>query len=128
MKKVYRCIWENVRRNPFISAAMMFVKADIQKYNQYKWLIHTDIPGADKVEMENHIKKIDGAVAELQTMIEPHWFDISYRHFFDGTACHVLAELEYHDKSTIVKNNQKFILKLTELLYPQYFDWMHQNE
>jgi len=128
MKKVYRCIWDNLRRNPFINAAMMFVKSDIQKYNQYKWLIGSDIPGECKVEMENHIKKMDDAISQLQTMTEPHWFNVSFNHFFCGTPCHVLAEQEYLDKSTIVKYNQKFILKLTELLYPQYFEWMHHNE
>lgn len=128
MKKYYRCKWEDLRDNPYIKAAMNFTKADIQKFNHYMWLIKQDIPMTVKKDMVDHLKTIQNGIMQLQQILDQDVFDISYKHFFQGVACHVLAEQCFLDKSTVVKQNQKFILKLAEILYPQYFEWMKKNE
>ena len=107
---------------------MNFTKADIQKNNHYIWLIQQNIPADEKSYMEAHIEKIQNALVLLRQSMENGIFDISYMHFFQGVACHVIAEQYFMDKSTIVKYNQKFILKFASILYPQYFQWMKEYD
>lgn len=128
MKKYYKCKWEQVKDNPFVKAAMNFTKYDIQKFNHFVWLIQQNIPDDEKDEMEIHIARIQSALNLLKESMESGIFDISYMHFFQGVTCHVIAEQYFVDKSTIVKYNQKFILKLSSMLYPQYYEWMQEHD
>lgn len=128
MKKYYKCEWEKVRDNPYGKAAMNFTKSDIQKNNHYIWLIQQNIPDDEKFYMKAHIEKIQKALVLLRQSMDNEIFNISYMHFFQGIACHIIAEQYFVDKSTIVKYNQKFILKFAAILYPQYFEWMKEYD
>ena len=81
-----------------------------------------------KEDMIGHLKSIQKGIEQLQQTMEEKVFNLCYMHFFQGIACHVIAEQYFVDKSTIVKYNQKFILKLSAILYPQYFEWMKIND
>lgn len=101
-----------------IKAAMILTKCDIQKFNQYIILLNQpQLPDDEKASMVMFLQKVQDAVEILKNTLDEYKFCVSYSHFFDGAKCYELARDIYLDKSTVVKMNQQFILKLSELLH-----------
>lgn len=120
-----RTLWEKKKEKPTIKAAMVLTKCDIQKFNQYILLLNQpQLSDDEKRSMALFLQKMQIAVDTLKSSFDEYKFCISYSHFFDGAKCHDLARGIYLDKSTVVKINQQFILKLSEILYPD----LHQSD
>lgn len=115
--------WQRKKDHPIIKAAMLLSKYDVQKSNQYLALLNQDeINNIQKKEMSLQIKNICNAVNEVKSQMRELDFELSYNHMFCQKTIHSLAVQYYVDRSTVTKADQKFLLKLSEYLYPEFHD------
>ena len=116
-----RTNWEIKKDQPLIKAAMALTKCDIKTFEQYVVLINGNhFPESKQKDMAMFVKMVQDNVIKLKGDFDDFTFSISYKHYFGNQTCLDLARELYLDKSTVVKMNQKFILKLSEYLYPEY--------
>ena len=100
--------------------ALELVKRDIEKFKHCLALIKdTSIPANEKHEAAIFIKGMNDALKRLHEITGEREFTIFYNYCIEGKTRNEIADVLNVDISTIRRNKEKALKKLSIILYPE---------
>jgi len=100
--------------------ALELVKRDIEKFKHCLALIKdTSIPANEKHEAAIFIKGMNDALKRLHAIAGEREFAIFYNYCIEGKTRNEIADALNIDISTVARNKEKALKKLSIILYPE---------